>query len=392
MARKSVAKTLPLTGYRRPNGRVGVRNHVLVLPVDDLSNAAAEGVARLINGAIALPHPYGRLQFGEDLELTFRTLSGHGANPNVYGAVVIGIEPKWTERVASAIAQTGKPVETFSIERHGDLNVINMASRAAYRMVQEASELKREPIEVSELVLSIKCGESDPTLGLAGNKAQGRVVDRLVDMGASVIFGETSELTGGEHLIANRCATPALKRRFMQMYNDYIRMIEAQGVDLLGSQPTEGNIRGGLSTIEEKALGNIQKTGSRPVNAVLNYAEPVPPGQGLVFMNSSSAGAEQVTLCAAAGSVLHFFTTGQGNVVGHPIVPVIKVSPNPITCSTMSEHIDVKLPDLLVGEIGLEQAADRIMEVFVRTVNGRLTAAELLRHNEFVLTKLYPSA
>ncbi len=173
MARKSVAKTLPLTGYRRPNGRVGVRNHVLVLPVDDLSNAAAEGVARLINGAIALPHPYGRLQFGEDLELTFRTLSGHGANPNVYGAVVIGIEPKWTERVASAIAQTGKPVETFSIERHGDLNVINMASRAAYRMVQEASELKREPIEVSELVLSIKCGESDPTLGLAGNKAQG---------------------------------------------------------------------------------------------------------------------------------------------------------------------------------------------------------------------------
>ncbi|WP_027882684.1 UxaA family hydrolase [Meiothermus rufus] len=392
MARKSVAKVLSLTGYRRPNGRVGVRNHVLVLPVDDLSNAAAEGVARLINGAMALPHPYGRLQFGQDLELTFRTLSGHGTNPNVYGAVVIGIEPKWAERVASAIAQSGKPVETFSIERHGDLNVINMASRAAYRMVQEASELKREPIEVSELVLSIKCGESDPTLGLAGNKAQGQVVDRLVDMGASVIFGETSELTGGEHLIANRCATPALRRQFMQMYNDYIRMIEAQGVDLLGSQPTEGNIRGGLSTIEEKALGNIQKTGSRPVNAVLDYAEPVPPGQGLVFMNSSSAGAEQVTLCAAAGSVLHFFTTGQGNVVGHPIMPVIKISPNPITCGTMSEHIDVKLPDLLVGEIGLEQAADRIMEVFVRTVNGRLTAAELLRHNEFVLTKLYPSA
>ncbi|MFN3392089.1 MAG: D-galactarate dehydratase, partial [Meiothermus ruber] len=220
----------------------------------------------------------------------------------------------------------------------------------------------------------------------------GRAVDRLVDMGASVIFGETSELTGGEHLIANRCATPALKRKFMQIYNDYIRMIEAQGVDLLGSQPTEGNIRGGLSTIEEKALGNIQKTGTRPIQAVLDYAEPVKPGQGLVFMNSSSAGAEQVTLCAAGGSVLHFFTTGQGNIVGHPLIPVIKVSPNPITCSTMSEHIDVKLPDLLVGDIDLDQAADRILEVFARTVNGRLTAAELLRHNEFVITKLYPSA
>jgi (2R)-sulfolactate sulfo-lyase subunit beta len=386
------ARSVRLTGYRRPNGAVGVRNHVLILPVDDLSNAAAEGVARLINGTTALPHPYGRLQFGEDLELTFRTLSGHGANPNVYGVVVIGIEPKWTDRVASAIAKTGKPVEAFSIERHGDLNVINAASRAAYRLVQDASELEREPIQVSELVLSIKCGESDPTLGLAGNKAQGRVVDWLVDMGASVIFGETSELTGGEHLIANRCATPALKRRFMRIYNDYIRMIEAQGVDLLGSQPTEGNIRGGLSTIEEKALGNIQKTGSRPINAVLDYAEPVKPGQGLVFMNSSSAGAEQVTLCAAAGSVLHFFTTGQGNVVGHPLIPVIKVSPNPITCATMGEHIDVQLPDLLLGEISLDQAAHRILEVFERTVNGRLTAAELLRHNEFVITRLYPSA
>jgi len=392
MPEKTAVRSVQLTGYRRSNGAVGVRNHVLILPVDDLSNAAAEGVARLINGTVALPHPYGRLQFGADLELTFRTLSGHGANPNVYGAVVIGIEPKWTERVASAIARTGKPVETFSIERHGDLNVINAASRAAYRLAQDASELKREPIQVSELVLSIKCGESDPTLGLAGNKAQGRVVDWLVDMGASVIFGETSELTGGEHLIANRCATPALKRRFMRIYNDYIRMIEAQGVDLLGSQPTEGNIRGGLSTIEEKALGNIQKTGTRPINAVLDYAEPVKPGQGLVFMNSSSAGAEQVTLCAAAGSVLHFFTTGQGNVVGHPLIPVIKVSPNPITCATMSEHIDVQLPDLLLGEISLDQAAHRILEVFERTVNGRLTAAELLRHNEFVITRLYPSA
>jgi (2R)-sulfolactate sulfo-lyase subunit beta len=391
MPRKK-STSVQLIGYRRANGRVGVRNHVLVLPVDDLSNSAAEGVARLINGSRALPHPYGRLQFGPDLELTFRTLSGTGANPNVYGVVVIGIEPKWTERVAEGIAKTGKPVETFSVERHGDLNTINMASRVAYKLVQDASEVRREPIEVSDLVLSIKCGESDPTLGLAGNPAQGRAVDRLIDLGASVIFGETSELTGGEHLIAGRCATPALKKKFQRIYDDYIRVIQGQGVDLLGSQPTEGNIRGGLSTIEEKALGNIQKTGSRPVNAVLDYAEEVRPGQGLVFMNSSSAGAEQVTLCAAGGSVLHFFTTGQGNVVGHPLIPVIKVSPNPITCSTMSEHIDVPLPDLLVGDITLDQAADRIMSVFERTVNGRLTAAELLRHEEFVITKLYPSA
>jgi (2R)-sulfolactate sulfo-lyase subunit beta len=163
-------------------------------------------------------------------------------------------------------------------------------------------------------------------------------------------------------------------------------------VDLLGSQPTEGNIRGGLTTIEEKALGNIQKTGTRPVRKVLRPAEPVGPGEGLVFMDSSSAAAEMITLAVAGGSVLHFFTTGQGNVVGHPLVPVIKISPNPKTCETMAEHIDVPLPDLLLGEIGLEEAAERILGVFERTVRGRLTAAELLGHREFVLTRLYPSA
>ena len=381
-----------LTGYRRPDGRVGVRNHVVVLPVDDLSNRAAEGVAALIPGVVALPHPYGRLQFGEDLELTFRTLSGHGANPNVYGAVVIGIEPKWTERVAGEIARTGKPVEAFSIEGYGDLRTIERASRAAYRLMQEASELEREPVEVRELVLSIKCGESDPTLGLAGNPALGRVVDRLVDAGATVIFGETSELTGAEHLIAERCATPEVREAFLRTYRDYVAMIEAKGVDLLGSQPTEGNIRGGLTTIEEKALGNIQKTGTRPVRKVLRPAEPVGPGEGLVFMDSSSAAAEMITLAVAGGSVLHFFTTGQGNVVGHPLVPVIKISPNPKICETMAEHVDVPLPDLLVGEIGLDEAASRILDIFERAVRGRLTAAELLGHKEFVLTRLYPSA
>jgi len=365
---------------------------VVVLPVDDLSNKVAEGVAALIPGVVALTHPYGRLQFGEDLELTFRTLAGHGANPNVYGAVVIGIEPKWAERVASEIALTGKPVEAFAIEGQGDLRTIERASRVAYRLLQEASEQEREPVEIRELVLSIKCGESDPTLGLAGNPALGKVVDYLVGEGATVIFGETSELTGAEHLIAARCATPEVREAFLTTYRSYVQMIESKGVDLLGSQPTEGNIRGGLTTIEEKALGNIQKTGTSPIQKVLRPAEAVGPGEGLVFMDSSSAAAEMITLAVAGGSVLHFFTTGQGNVVGHPLVPVVKISPNPKTCEAMKEHIDVPLPDLLWGEISLDVAARRILEVFEQTVRGRLTAAELLGHREFVLTRLYPSA
>ncbi len=383
--------TNELLAYRRPNGRVGVRNHVLIISVDDISNAAVEAVARVIPGTLAIPHPYGRLQFGADLELTFRTLIGTAANPNVAAAIVIGIETTWTKRLVEGVAKTGKPVEGFSIEHYGDLKTIERAARVAKQLLQDASELRREPIELKELTISIKCGESDTTSGLASNPALGVLVDRLVDAGCAVIFGETSELTGAEHLIARRMATPQLRERFMQVYNDYVAFIKEQGVDLLGSQPTQGNIAGGLSTIEEKGLGNIQKTGSRSIVSVLEPAE-APPGPGLHFMDTSSAAAEMITLAAAAGSVLHFFTTGQGNIVGHPVIPVIKTSAHPRTVVEMAEHIDVDLSGILRREMTLEQAADALYAMMVRTVNGRLTAAEALGHREFVLTKLYRSA
>jgi len=381
-----------LFGYRRPDGRIGVRNHVIILPVDDISNSAAEVTSRVIQGTLSLPHPYGRLQFGEDLELTFKTLIGTASNPNVAAAVIIGIEPNWTNKIVDAVSKaTKKPVEGLSIECSGDLKIIEKASRIAKMFLQDASETKREPISFGELTLSIKCGESDTTSGLASNPALGRLVDRLVDAGCTVIFGETSELTGAEDFIAERMATPELKERFMQVYSDYVAFIESQGVDILGSQPTQGNIAGGLSTIEEKGLGNVQKTGTRPIVGVLGPAE-APTGKGLFFMDSPSAAAEMVTLAAAAGSVLHFFTTGQGNVVGNPIVPVIKISAHPRTVIEMAEHIDVDLSGVLSRELSLDQAADAILDVMNRTINSRLTAAEALGHREFVLTKLYRSA
>jgi len=376
-----------LNGYRRENGKVGVRNHILILPVDDISNAAAEGVARLIRGTIALPHPYGRLQFGADLDLTFRTLIGTGCNPNIAAVVVIGIEPNWTDNIAHGIAETGKPVAGFSIERQGDLKTIEMASRKAKEFVQWATELPRLPIEIKEMTLSTKCGESDTT----SNPTIGRTFERLEKMGATLIFGETSEVTGAEDKVAENCATPEVRAEFLRTFQAYQDFINAQDADLFGSQPTQGNIRGGLSTIEEKALGNVEKMGRCRVQSVLGPAvEPKSPG--LHFMDSSSAAAEMVTLCGAAGSVVHFFTTGQGNIVGNPIVPVIKLSANPLTVETMSEHIDVDLSGLLRFEYNLDGAADRAMAMLARTINGRLTSAETLRHDEFVLTKLYRSA
>jgi len=380
-------------GYRRENGRVGIRNHVVILPLDDLSNASCEAVANNIKGTLALPHAYGRLQFGEDLQLFFRTLIGTGANPNVAAVVVIGIEPEWTNRVVEGIAETGKPVKGFYIERSGDIKTTADASYQAKEYVQWASELQRTACSLDEIYVSVKCGESDTTSGLASNPTVGNVIDRFVEMGATASFGETSEITGAEHVCRERAATPEVGEEFMRVFNAYDEIINQHKTDdLSGSQPTKGNIRGGLTTIEEKAFGNLQKIGKKAnYVGVLKPAES-PKGKGLWFMDTSSAAGEAVTLWAASGAVVHLFPTGQGNIVGHPIEPVIKLSANPLTCSTMKEHIDLDVSAILRGELTLDEAGDKLMDMTIRTCNGRLTATEALGHREFIFTKLYISA
>ncbi|MDF3834045.1 UxaA family hydrolase [Cupriavidus basilensis] len=380
-------------GYRRDNNRVGVRNHVIILPLDDLSNAAAEAVAAAIKGTMAIPHPYGRLQFGPDLDLHFRTLIGAGSNPNVAAVVVIGIEDGWTKKVVDGIAKTGKPVVGFGIEGHGDHDTIMRASKAAKEFVQYATALHRVECPISDLWVSTKCGESDTTSGCGANPTVGNAFDKLHPLGTTLVFGETSELTGGEHIVAARCANDKVRDEFMAMFNRYQGMIDRwKTTDLSESQPTKGNIAGGLTTIEEKALGNIQKIGKKcTVDGVLDKAEE-PTGPGLWFMDSSSAAAEMVTLCAASGYVVHFFPTGQGNVIGNPIVPVIKLCANPRTVRLMSEHMDVDCSGLLQRELTLDQTGDKLLECMLATINGRWTAAEALGHREFVLTRIHESA
>jgi (2R)-sulfolactate sulfo-lyase subunit beta len=379
--------------FRRENGRVGIRNHVVILPLDDLSNSACEKVAYNVKGAKAIPHAYGRLQFGKDLELFFRTLIGTGASPNVAAVVVIGIEPDWTNRIVEGIAQTGKPVAGFSIERYGEFKTVELACWKAKEYVQWASELRREPVDLKEIWVSVKCGESDTTSGLASNPTVGNALEKLIAMGATCSFGETSEITGAEMVCKSRAANAKVGEQFMATFNAYQKMIDDNKTDdLSGSQPTKGNIRGGLTTIEEKAFGNLQKIGKK-INyvGVLDKAE-APTKPGLWFMDTSSAAAEAVTLWAAAGFVAHFFPTGQGNIIGNPIEPVIKLTANPLTAKTMSEHIDYDCSAILRGEMTLEQSGDNLLQMLVRTCNGRLTAQEVLGHEEFVLTKLYESA
>jgi len=388
-----ISKGTTFQGYRRENGRVGVRNFVLILPVDDLSNAACEAVANNIKGTLAIPHPYGRLQFGADLDLHFRTLIGTGSNPNVAAVVVIGIEEGWTKRIVEGIAATGKPVTGFGIEGYGDHETIKRASKVAKEYSQWASEKQREACDIKELWVSTKCGESDTTSGCGANPTVGNAFDKLHALGSYLCFGETSEITGGESIVAERCANDKVREQFMFMFNRYQDMINRWKTDDLSeSQPTKGNIAGGLTTIEEKALGNIQKIGKKcTVDGVIDKGE-MPTHPGLWFMDSSSAAAEMVTLCAASGFVVHFFPTGQGNVIGNPILPVIKLCANPRTVRLMSEHMDVDCSALLQAEKTLDETGDMLLDCMLRTANGRLTAAEALGHREFVLTRLFESA
>ncbi len=382
-------------GYRRENGRVGVRNHVAILPVDDISNAACEAVAGHIRGTIALPHSYGRLQFGADLELHFRTMIGTGSNPNVAACIVIGIEPGWTQKVVDGIARTGKPVAGFWIEGNGDIATVAAAARNAKELVHWASGKVRVECPLTDVWIAAKCGESDTTTGLASCPTVGNMYDKLVPLGLYGCFGETSELTGAEHLAAARAATPEVAAKFMKTWSAYQQdVIEAHKTsDLSDSQPTKGNLAGGLTTIEEKALGNLEKIGKQvKFIDVLLPAEAPARGAGLYFMDTSSAAGECCTLQAAAGYVLHMFPTGQGNVVGNPIMPVVKISGNPRTVRTMSEHIDVDVSGIIRREMTIDQAGDALIDMIERTANGRFTAAEALGHVEFVMTKLYRSA
>ena len=393
--RRSGTKKPTFMGWRRKNGRVGIRNHVIILPLDDLSNAASESVANNIKGTLAIPHSYGRLQFGEDLELHFRTLIGTGSNPNVATVIVIGIEPEWTGRVVRGIAKTGKPVTGFAIEKHGDIKTVANVSHKAKEYLQWASELERQKCQVKDLWVSVKCGESDTTSGLASNPTVGNFIDKFDAWGATTCFGETSEITGAELNCAARGKTKKIGQMFLNTWQAYMdEVIEPHKTDdLSDSQPTKGNIEGGLTTIEEKAFGNLEKIGKKTRYIdVLGPAEAPKKGPGLYFMDSSSAAAECVTLQAAAGFVVHLFPTGQGNIIGNPIEPVIKLSANPRTVRTMGEHVDLDVSGILRREMTLNKAGEALIDITMRTCNGRLTAAETLGHREFVLTKLYRSA
>jgi altronate dehydratase large subunit len=375
-------------GYRRPDGTVGVRNDVLVLSATGLTGPTARRIGAAIAGAKTVSMPYDAGVLGEDEAAQHRALVGLGRNPNVGAALIIGGNPPKVERIAEAIAATGKPVEALSLDGcgHDALVLTDKGVRAGAKLAREVSSQRREPAPVSCLFLGLECGRSDPSSGLTANPLLGLIADRMVDAGGSAVIGEATEWLGAEHLLARRAASPAVAQAILEAVRGREKLALDAGVDLLGHNPGPTNIAAGLSTIEEKSLGNIAKSGSRPIQSVLAYAQ-APDTPGLHLMDAPAYAPESLTGFTAAGAQVMVFTTGVGNSFSSLLAPTLKVSANPETCARLDCQLDFEAAEVFLGREPIEAAADRLFQTLLEVASGTATWGEILGEGEEVVSR-----
>ena len=366
-------------GYRRKEGRPGIRNHILILPACACGSESCRIVASQVRGAVNIVFNTGCSDVAANTEMSQKVLTGFALNPNVYGVVIIGLgcetvpHAQLREKIQ---AKCSKPVVSFGIqEEGGTLKTIEKAVRAAREMAAEAGLQQKEKFPISELLLGIECGGSDATSGIASNPAVGNLSDRLVDLGASAMMSESIEWIGGEHVLARRGATPEIHDQIIRVCEDYEKHLLAAGQDCRAGQPTPGNKAGGLSTIDEKSLGCIRKGGTRPIVEVLEQAQP-PTKRGAIVMDTAGYDISSVTSMAAAGCQVIIFTTGRGTPTGNAIVPVLKVTANEHTYSWMEDNMDVDLSGIIRGEQTIEESGGMLLEKLHEIANGKLTKAE----------------
>ena len=366
-------------GYKRADGRAGIRNHVLILPTCACGSESARIVASQVRGAVNIVFNTGCSDVQANTAMSQKILTGFACNPNVYGVVIIGLgcetvpHAKLREKIQ---AMTNKPVVSFGIqEEGGTLKTIAKAVRAARDLAAEAAFQRKELCDVSELLLGIECGGSDATSGIASNPAVGELSDKLIDFGASTLMSESIEWIGGEHVLARRAATPELHNKIIKICADYEAHLKTAGQYCRAGQPTPGNKDGGLSTIDEKSLGCIRKGGTRPIVEVLEQAER-PTKRGAIVMDTAGYDISSVTSMVAAGCNAIIFTTGRGTPTGNAIVPVLKVTANAKTYSWMEDNIDVDLSGIIAGDLTIADAGDLLLQKIHDVCNGRLTKAE----------------
>ncbi|MGB9789994.1 MAG: UxaA family hydrolase [Thermotoga caldifontis] len=383
---------MKVKGFLRPDGKVGFRNHFLVIPTVICATKTAEEIASNFPNVVYLHNQHGCNHMKDDERKVVNVLKGMALNPNVAGVLFVGLgcETVPTRQIFESVRESGKPAECLIIqEEGGTLRTIEKGVRTLQKMMEEY-ETKQVEVDLSAVTVAIECGGSDTTSGIASNPVVGYVADRLVDMGATVVFSETTEIIGAEHILARRAVNEEVAKKLLELVSRCEKNALAGGEDIRGVNPTPGNIRGGLTTLEEKSLGAIYKAGTRPIKGVLEYAESIPAG-GLYFMDSPGHDVESITGMVAGGAQIVLFTTGRGTPTGCPIAPVIKITANARTYSRMSDNIDVDVSDVLEGKLTIQQAGERLFAKLIEVLNGKLTKSEMLKHHEFGIYLTQPT-
>ena len=379
-------------GYRRPDGRVGVRNRVLILPASVCASDTARIIAQQVEGAVSFNNQQGCSQVGPDQQFTMDVMAGYAANPNIYGTVVVslGCENCQMDLVTAAIRErTNKPMEQVIIqEAGGTLKAVEVAVRYAKQMVAEAALLQKEEFPLSELIVGTECGGSDPTSGLAANPAIGAMSDLVVKAGGTSILSETSEFIGAEHILARRAANKEVHDRIYEITTRFENHFHAVGEDVRAGNPSPGNKAGGITTLEEKSLGCIHKGGHSTINAVYDYAKQVKSKQGLVIMDTPGNDPASVAAMVAGGAQVVVFSSGRGSPVGHPIVPVVKITGNKLTFAAMEDNIDFSAAPLIYGEKTVEELGEDLLKMVIETACGKQTKAEALGFVETAIARI----
>lgn len=372
-------------GYLRQDGRAGARNYVAVIPTVVCANEVARAVAAQTAGTRGLFHQQGCSQLLPDLQWVTDSLIGLGTNPNVGAAVLIslGCEGTDTARVAGGIEASGRPVEVIRIQDGDSPQAIAEGIRRAQKLVQAISGQRRQQVGLDQCVIGLKCGGSDATSGVASNCAIGYAVDRLVDAGAAVVFGETTELIGAEHVLVKRAASQEAAHDLLKAVDDMEKRAKSMGVDMRRGQPTPGNIEGGLTTIEEKSLGAIMKSGTRPIQGVIQYPEKA-PGPGLWFKDSPGRETELLTGMSAAGAQAVLFSTGRGAPQGFPTVPVVKICGNSDTGRRMISDMDIDAGRIIGGHQSVAQVGEEIFQYLLQVLSGQMTKSESIRYDQTI--------